>query len=257
MSQLKYYDTVSGTWKIAIVGAAGPTGPTGPSGNVQVTSPITITGPSTSTTIGINQSLLSINKTQVTGTALVREDVARWAGAKPSFVEAFPRQIGLISYTYPSSATAYFVFFTPLIDLTVSQITMGNGSGAAASGTTFARMGLYTVDETDAATLVARTATDTTLFNTIRKIETKPFDTTGGYPATYNLVAGQRYAVGVLLIGTTMPSIVSAMTNSGQENLLALNPRQTGLVAAPSDLPTTVASSGWGATTFMPYVRVS
>lgn len=55
-------------------GADGATGAQGPSGVIGVTSPITNSGSSTSATIGINQSLLTISPSQVTGTAVVTSD---------------------------------------------------------------------------------------------------------------------------------------------------------------------------------------
>ncbi|NDC41117.1 MAG: hypothetical protein EBZ77_06135, partial [Chitinophagia bacterium] len=74
---------------VTIAGAPGPQGPTGatgPSGVISVTSPITNTGTSTAATIGINQALLSIGASQVTGTALTQStnfvgDVTGTAGA--------------------------------------------------------------------------------------------------------------------------------------------------------------------------------
>mgnify|MGYP002737179692 CR=1 FL=1 len=48
-------------------GPAGPTGPQGPSGVIAVTSPITNSGTSTSANIGIDQTLISITNTQVSG----------------------------------------------------------------------------------------------------------------------------------------------------------------------------------------------
>jgi len=55
-------------------GDTGETGSPGPSGVVSVTSPITNTGTSTSANIGINQSLISIGPSQVTGTAVITTD---------------------------------------------------------------------------------------------------------------------------------------------------------------------------------------
>lgn len=64
-------------------GATGPTGPTGatgatgaqgPSGVVSVTSPITNSGTSTSAQIGIDQTALTIDPSQVTGTAVITTD---------------------------------------------------------------------------------------------------------------------------------------------------------------------------------------
>jgi hypothetical protein len=55
-------------------GIQGVTGPTGISGIISVTAPITNTGTSTSAIIGIDQSALSIAKTQVTGIAITQAD---------------------------------------------------------------------------------------------------------------------------------------------------------------------------------------
>jgi hypothetical protein len=63
------------TGPTGLTGATGPTGPTGPSGVISVTGPITNSGTSTSANIGINQSLISIANTQVSGlgTASVKD----------------------------------------------------------------------------------------------------------------------------------------------------------------------------------------
>jgi hypothetical protein len=55
-------------------GVTGNTGPQGPSGIVNVDSPITNSGTSTAANIGINQALLSITPSQVTGTAVITTD---------------------------------------------------------------------------------------------------------------------------------------------------------------------------------------
>ena len=55
-------------------GPTGNTGPQGPSGIVNVDSPITNSGTSTSANIGLNQALLQITPAQVTGTAVITTD---------------------------------------------------------------------------------------------------------------------------------------------------------------------------------------
>lgn len=131
------------------------------------------------------------------------------------------------------SGTVYFHQFTATRNMTVSQITMGT-AGTNSAGLTLCRMGLYTASDTG-ATLVARTASDTTLFNSTFTAYTRSFDTTGGYPATYNLVAGQRYAIAVIAVGTTMPAI-----NVGTfiPNIIgSLTPRTGGIQTGQADLP--------------------
>jgi phage tail sheath gpL-like len=109
---------------------------------------------------------------------------------------------------------------------------------------------LYTVSG-NTATLVARTATDTTLFGTTNTLYTRTLDTTGGYPANYTLQAGTRYALGVIVLAST-PGNVQMAYNSVPATLSTLSPRLTGAVAAQSDLPVTISSmssstiSVWG-----------
>jgi hypothetical protein len=95
-------------------------------------------------------------------------------------------------------------------------------------------MGLYTFDGTT-ATLVARTASDTTLFNATSTLFTRSFDTTGGYPSSYTLTAGTRYALGVIQVGTTAASFAGVTGNTLITNLA---PRVLGSVASQTDLLT-------------------
>jgi hypothetical protein len=131
------------------------------------------------------------------------------------------------------SGSIAFTFFTPVETTTVSQVSMQ--SSAAGSGLTLVRIGLYTFDETT-ATLVAQTANDTTIFNANQTVFTRSFDTTGGFPATYRLVAGQRYALAVIQVGTTPASLIGKVTNSV---LNAVAPKMNGSVTGQSDLVAT------------------
>lgn len=153
-------------------------------------------------------------------------------------VETFPRMA--ISFLVVTSGNVLYSFFTPLTTLTVSQVTMLSGA-TAASGLTLARMGLVTFDEaTGTATLVAQTASDTTLFTSTRTAFTRSFSTAGGFPATYTLNAGTRYGVALLCVGTTMPTIQG---NSGIAEMSALTPRLSAIRTSQSDLSTVTVSS--------------
>jgi hypothetical protein len=101
-------------------------------------------------------------------------------------------------------------------------------------------MGLFTFDEST-ATLVARCASDTTLFTSTRTIWTRALDSSsGGFPATYTLQAGVRYGVGVICVGTTMP-LLSGTTPAFETAVLP--PRLSSVRSAQSDL-VTVGSLG-------------
>jgi len=155
-----------------------------------------------------------------------------------SMVDVYPRS-GNFSGT-PSSATTYFTFFTPRWDLTVSSISVASAS-TQTTGQSLVRFGLYTVAGDGTATLVARTASDTTIFSSANTVYNRVFNTTGGYPSTYTLVQGTRYAIGVVVVAATTGTVYTAF-NSIPSALSTLSPRMTGLVAATSDLPTTAAS---------------
>jgi hypothetical protein len=113
-----------------------------------------------------------------------------------------------------------------------------------------ARMGLFTFNETT-ATLVARTASDTTLFTQTRTVYTRSFDSSGGFPATYTLTAGTRYGVGVIAVGTTMP-LLSGTTPPFE--LATLSPRLSAARTGQSDLATI---GSLGTTSAVPYARLS
>jgi hypothetical protein len=145
----------------------------------------------------------------------------------------------------------YFSFFTPATNMTISQISYAVAATVSA-GLTLSRFGLYTFDGTT-ATLVARTnSTATTTFNTANTVYPRSFDTTGGYPATYDLVAGNRYAIAVIGVGTTPGNIVGL---TGTTTVMALTPRLNGSLASQTDLPT--STSSFGSPTVLYWGRVS
>ena len=152
-------------------------------------------------------------------------------------VDVYPRQGNWFGSV--ANGNAYFTFFTPRWDITADNIRVVS-AGTAASGTTSARLGLYTFDGAT-ATLVARTAVDTTLFSSTNTAYIRSFDTTGGYPATYNLIAGQRYALAVIWVGSS-PATVYTAFELIPSAMSTLSPRMTGVVSGQTDLPTTAAS---------------
>lgn len=341
-------------------GATGPTGPqgdlgpTGPSGVISVTGPVTNTGTPTAAVLGLDQSLLSIANTQVTGLgtastknipatgnasntevvygtdtrlsdtrtptdntvttakivdANVTEDklasnavttskvadlnittakladlnvttgkiadlnvtTAKLADASVtlaklnsnaftnlagnlnqslSIVDVAPRYGNTTGTT--SSGTVYFSMFTPMWTSTVSSISVVSGT-TQATGATLIRFGLYTVVN-DTATLVAQTASDTTIFSSTNTLYNRVFSTVGGFPATYTLQAGTRYAIGVIVVATTPGNVYTAF-GPNPAAISTLSPRITGAVALQSDLPTSVSS--FASTTVGPWGRLS
>jgi hypothetical protein len=93
-------------------------------------------------------------------------------------------------------------FFTAEKNQTITQLTMANGTVGV--GTTLARMGLWLPDSTAAAsiTLLAETASDTAL-STSTGVLTRSLNSARGGPTSYNLVAGTRYGVSFLPVGSS------------------------------------------------------
>lgn len=149
-----------------------------------------------------------------------------------------------------TSGNVYFTFFTPMWTATVNSISVASAT-TITSGTSLIRFGLYTFNETTGeAILVARTSSSTSIFNSANTLATLLFNTTGGFPSTYSLVSGTRYALGVIVIAATPGSVYT--TNTQPLVLSSLSPRTTGVVGGQTDLPatTTVSSASsiavWG-----------
>jgi hypothetical protein len=149
-------------------------------------------------------------------------------------IDTVPRNIVAAAYQGTSNNTIFWTFFTPQVTLTVGNISMCTGSIASTSLTAVI-MALYTFDETT-YTMVARTASDTTLFNATSTLYTKPFDTATGYPATYTLQKGVRYGVGLWMQGSTFPTLAGAAINP---QVSTLSPRASGYRGSQPSIPTT------------------
>jgi hypothetical protein len=156
---------------------------------------------------------------------------------------------GLLNVYSPGSGVFVLTAFTALTSFTTTQVT--TTSGALSTGLTVARMGLYTVDSSNLATLVAETANDTSLFAAASTLYTRSFDTARGLPATYNIVAGQRYAFGIIVVGTGVGSFWGIFQNATMAMIRGLSPSNGRSVTGRSDLAATESMTGsnimtWG-----------
>lgn len=136
----------------------------------------------------------------------------------------------------PQTGRTHLQFFVAPETITVGTATVWvQGTGTSI---TLARMGLYTWDEsTGTATLVARTANDTTIAGTASTLQSRDFDTTGGYPSTYTLTAGSAYAFGFITVGTTAPQILTTAV-AGDSNVSSITPRIAAVKTSQTDLQT-------------------
>jgi len=246
-------------------GDTGDTGAQGSSGVVTVNAPLTNAGTAsaanlsvsagTTSAAGILQLTDSIASTSTTTAATPNSvktsyDLANAAiatslhqamtGQSSSVVDA-PERDRVTASNAGTAGNINFTFFTPVSDISISQLTMASGSAAVAA--TLIRMGLYTFDGTT-ATLVARTANDTTLFNSTFTTYTRSFDTAGGYPSSYSLVKGERYGFAYIIVGaTTMPTVFcTALGGNIGGSISRLAPPIAALRSGQTDLLTSSSS---------------
>ena len=125
-------------------------------------------------------------------------------------------------------------YFTATKSETITQVRFITGTVGAAAAT-LTRIGFYSIATNGNGTLVASTANDTTMLVAAFTRYTRSLS------ASYAKVAGQRYALGVLVVGaTTMPTLPGVSSDSIENNTApAVSNRITGL----SDLPSTFLSA--------------
>lgn len=254
--------TVTGpTGSTGAVGAASTvTGPTGPAGQ-------SITGPTGSAASATTDASLLVTGTlddaRLSGN-VTRNDNLRWAmQANTSSIDWLPRGHGSLGTAAITSGQLVLAFFTAPYNMTATTLTFCTG-GTATASLTLCRFALFTVSETitdsvtvtsPVITMVARTASDTTIGNSTNTLFSRTFSTAGagGYPASYSLVAGTRYAAGIIVVGTTTGLWQAGTLSTG--NLMRLPPMAAGVIGGQSDVPTAAFSVSAGS--FMLYGRIS
>ena len=240
--------TVTGPTGPTGAGATGPTGPTGAAGT-----PGGPTGPTGPTGAGATGPTGPIALVQQNGTpsetnvlwidtdepSLSTVTQASFRGYEHNSTTSLdiPTRTDVNATTALTTNITYFSFFTATEALTVSNISFSSGS-TPASGVSLVRFGLYTFDGTT-ATLVARTNNDSSRFTVANTIYTGALDSTGGFPTSYNLVAGTRYAVAVVVVASTTPQLAAVNFGAASTAILNLSPRVVGYAGSTSDLPAT------------------
>lgn len=153
--------------------------------------------------------------------------------------EISPRDISLFTGCTVTSQTMRMSYFTARKSETTTQVRLISVIAAAATPT-LCRIGLYSIASNGDGTLVASTTNDTALFATANTAYTK------SWASSYAKVAGQRYALAVLVVtATTLPTILGPplLGTSGSVEY-GIAPRVTGQIASQADLPSTFTSAG-------------
>jgi len=189
----------------------------------------------------------AIAATKISGTAytVTRKKIDDYALA--SSLDTAPRI--LVNATRSlSNGVVYYALFTPAENFTMTNFSIYcTTAGTDVGGTSVRRMGLYTASGTNntTMTLVARTASDATLGNTVSTIYTRALNTTGGYPSTYSLTAGTTYAFAMMAYNTGgtfgIPSFAGI-----QDQYPQLTPYRVLSTSSQTDLPASVTATSGG-----------
>jgi hypothetical protein len=144
--------------------------------------------------------------------------------------ETFPRDFIAALTLGTNTGTLRLSYLTARKSETTTQIRVLSGSTSAAATPTLVRIGLFSIAGNGDGTLVAATTSDTALFAAANTRYTK------SWASSYAKVAGQRYAVGILVVtSATAPSL--AGVGAGNSPALADDPRLTASIASQTDLP--------------------
>lgn len=160
--------------------------------------------------------------------------------AVPGYIEPFPAPLFTANGTI-STGFAYLSMFNAPAAFTLTKLLHDTRGGVAAAGLTVARMGIYSLTGTT-YTLLARTASDTTLGAATNTEYSRALSTTGtrqdssAFPASLTLTPGQIYALAVIYVGTTMPNLSQGGTGMSTTMGARAGSRY---VSGQSDLPLT------------------
>lgn len=234
-----------------VTAAANGSGGGGGVTSITATSPLTGGTITTSGSIGIQSGTtsqvgavqLTDSATSTSTTTAATPNSLQTLGANQMFVnplatntiEPYPRWLSWASIAGLSGRQWFFTCAVS-VPTTVSSISMKSG-GTAGVSVTLAKFGLYSLSGST-ATLLARTANDTTIGSATNTVYTRSFDTTGGYPATYTMQPGIVYAISLIFVASTTPTMYG-LQPSGTGPIVSGSPFVTA-VSTQTDLPTSV-----------------
>jgi hypothetical protein len=149
-----------------------------------------------------------------------------------------PRHLVQSTSAATSTGNMRLTYFTARKSESITQVRMWCGGTAAAATPTLIRIGLYTVAANGDITLAASTDSDTALFAATNTSYTKAL------AAPLGKVAGQRYAVGLLVVTAgAAPTVYGHAIWGAATAEPAAAPRISGSVGSQSDLPASVVSA--------------
>lgn len=165
--------------------------------------------------------------------------------------ETIHRALNQSNNVSTGSQTLRLVYFTARKSETTTQVRVISGGTAAGATPSLVRVGLYSIAADGAGTLVASTANDTSLLSAQNTAYTK------AWSASYAKGAGQRYAVGLLVVtAAAAPTLVGSVGINASSNEFRIAPALAGTIAAQADLPASFVDASVSATPSLFYAAV-
>lgn len=168
----------------------------------------------------------------------------------PAVVQTLPRTLVKTDIAALTQGRVFLAYFIADQDVTINNLTTITGVTAAAATPTLCKMGIYSVDGSGNLTLLAATASDTTLWATASTAYTKALT------AGAALTVGSRYAMGwICVTGVAMPSMMGSALPTGVSQIA---PILAAVSTGQTDMPASItAASLTLGTANMFYVRGS
>lgn len=157
--------------------------------------------------------------------------------------ETMHRRLVIVTSAATGTGNLRLAYFTARKSETVTQVRMWTGGTAAAATPTLCRIGVYSVAANGDLALVAATANDVTLFAAANTAYTRALT------ASFAKVAGQRYAIGPLIVtAAAAPTVLGNGLWGSTPAELGAAPRLAGVLSSQADLPTTALAASVGDT---------
>ena len=170
--------------------------------------------------------------------------------------EPFSRVGGANSGVALTAGRTVMSFARPHRDVTITRLVSSSTTAYAGGTPTVCRMGVYLVDSSYNFTLLARTASDTNMWNTNNTLYKANLSATGGYPTSLDIKSGQLYALAAICVTVgTGPNLSGAFVGaSALYGDTDFGDRVCSQVTSQSELAASYVSGDLSNTTVAPYI---
>jgi len=175
-------------------------------------------------------------------------DQMSWPHALAVGEEVYSRESIALATAASTTQNVRLVYFTARKSGTTTQVRVRGGNTAAGATPTRCEIGLFEINATEDGTRVAVTANDTSLFaNTFTAY-------TRSWIASYNKVAGRRYALGWLVVTTVAaPTYMGATLAFASDEEHYNSPRLVGRITGQTTMPSSFTAASVTESNVRPY----